>query len=183
MDEEAVALLRAHTPVVRGYEATTRTIDGVAILAEELSDILQALDSLNGKLTIRTRTDIEQEVAVLACCTHQLTDEGLLRLIVLVRDAIAPSVVHRQAGLQRELADILSTQTVGILTGEVLLEDLDILTRIGLAMVVVGNDTLGLELVNHGILLIELPVERGLVLIMVPPSVEPDTIDTTVVGE
>lgn len=50
-------------------------------------------------------------------------------------------------------------------------------------MVVVGNDTLGLELVNHGILLIELPVERGLVLIMVPPSVEPDTIDTTVVGE
>ena len=34
---------------MRGYEATTRTIDGVAILAEELSDILQALDSLNGK--------------------------------------------------------------------------------------------------------------------------------------
>ncbi|EJX02685.1 hypothetical protein EVA_09209 [gut metagenome] len=102
---------------------------------------------------------------------------------MLVRNAIAPGIVHRQAGLQGKLADILAAQTIGILAGKVLLKDLNILARIGLAMVVVGNNTLRLELVDHGILLVELPVERGLVLIMIPPSVEPNAIDTTIVGE
>ena len=182
MDEEAVPFLGRDTPIVRFHDSAPCSVDCFPIDLHPFSHLFQALDGYFGQFPVGLRTDIHQQVGVLAGRVYQIMNQLFGRLIVLVGDFIPPHTVHGFTSLQRQLADALSGKSGFVLAGQVPFENLDILTFERSLMMIVPNQASRLQAMNHRILLRELPVEVR-ILVMIPPSVKPDSPDRAVVGQ
>ena len=144
--------------------------------------MLQNLDSFVRELSVGAGTDVEQEVGIHACCCDKATDEFIAALVVLVRNAVAPGVVHRHAGLQGELRYFLFAIEAGcVLSGQVLLEELEVLDTNRCPMMVVADKAARLQFLDECVLFIQSPVEA--LLLVVPHTVEPDGANRPIVGE
>ena len=158
--EERLALLCRHAPVLRRNAAATRVVDGRTVGLHEGSNVLQSLDGFVGELSVGARTDVEQEVGIQASRCDKPADEFVAALIGFVGDAVAPGVVHRHARLQGELRHLLlAGEACVVLSWQVLLEELKVLEADGRAVMVVADETLWLQLLDEGILLLQAPVE------------------------
>ena len=169
---------------MRRDKAATGTVDALTVGTHPLTQLVQTFNGLGGQAAVGTWSHIDEQVTVAPCGLDHRADDIVTALVVLVGDAVAPSVVHRHTGLQRQLADaVLTRVTRRVLTGHVLLKNLDILARERHLVVVVTDETCGLQAVDEGILLVELPIEGHGVGVMFPLAVKPDGTDGSVVGQ
>ena len=184
VDKEAVLLLGGDAPVVRADKPAPCAIDRLAILAHPFAHLFQALEGGLRQAPVGLRADVHEQVRVHAGRLHQVMDQLLGRLVILVGDLIAPHAVHGLAGLQRQVeADLLAFREAGrVLSGQVALEDLDVLAGDGRLVVVVADQAAGLRLMDAAIDAGEAPVEIRIVA-LVPFPVEPDGVHFAVVGE
>ena len=167
---------------MRSHDAATGTINGLTINLHPLSHFCQTLQCYCRKLTIWLRADVHQQVGILTSCIHQVMNQSLGRFIILVGNLITPHAVHRLAGFKRQAADVLTRQSCLILTRKVALECLNILALERSRMMVVYDQAAWLQTMDKRILLWQLPIEVR-ILILIPPSVKPDTSHLTVVGK
>ena len=166
---QGVAALGGHAPIMRWNDAATGAVDALAILAHPLAQGMQTLDGLGGQTTIGTWPHVDEQVAIAPSGLDQCADDVVGALVVLVGDAVAPGAVHGHAGLQRQLADaVLARVAGGVLARHVLLKYLYILAGEGNLVVVVADETGGLQAVDEGILLVELPVKGHRVGVVLP---------------
>ena len=173
MNVECLPLLCRDAPRLRGNAAAACAVDARTVGIHEGSDVLQPLDSLVRQLPVGTWPYVQQEVGIHACCLHEAADEFVAALVVLVRNAVAPCVVHRHAGLKGQLCHLLlSAEACRVLSRQVLLEELKVLDADRSSMMVVAYHALGLQTLDEGVLLVESPVE--LLLLVVPHAIEPD---------
>ena len=182
MNKETVALLGSNTPIMRSHDAATGTIDGFAVSLHPLTHFCQTLQGYCRKLTIWLRADVHQQVGILSCRIHQVMNQSLGRLIILVGNLVTPHTIHSLTGFERQAADVLTRQSSLVLTRKITLECLYILTLERSRVMVVHDQAAWLQAMNHLILLRQLPVEVR-ILILIPPSVKPDTSHLTVVGK
>ena len=167
---------------MRSHDAATGTIDGFAVSLHPLTHLCQALQCYCRKLTIWLRTDIHQQIGILSSRIYQVMNQSLGRLIILVGNLVTPHSVHCLAGFERQTTDVLTRQSSLILTRKVALECLSILTLERSRMMVVHDQATWLQAMDKRILLWQLPIEVR-ILILIPPSIKPDTSHLAVVGK
>ena len=182
MNKETVALLGSNTPIMRSHDAATGTIDGFSVSLHPLTHFCQALQGNCRKFTIWLRADVHQQVGILSCRIHQVMNQSLGRLIILVGNLVTPHTIHSLTGFERQAADVLTRQSSLVLTRKVTLECLYILTLERSRMMVVHNQAAWLQAMDEFILLWQLPVKIR-ILILIPPAVKPDTSHLAVVGK
>ena len=182
MHKETVILLCCHAPIVRSNESAACAVDCLAVNLHPLAYLLQTLHSHLWQTAVGLRADIHKQVGVAAGCVHEIMNESLCRLVVLVCNLVAPHAVHCLAGLKRQLADSLTRQACGVLARQVALEHLEVLAVERLRVVVIADKARRLQLMYERILLGQAPVERR-VDILIPPAVEPDSVHLAIVGE
>ena len=181
MDVELVAFLRRYAPFARGDCAAARPVDSFAIDLHPFAHFLQSLDGDGREFAVGLRADVHEEVGIFAGSFHQIMNQFFCRFIILIGDAVAPGMVHGFTRLKRQRGYLLSRRIARfILAREVALEELEVFTGVGGTVMVVANHARRLELMDEGVLFLELPVERfGLV----PDTVEPDGTDFAVVRQ
>src|SRR3984885_13776548 len=104
---------------------------------------MQPRDKLRVNLSVRIWPDIHQQVGIAASRADEPAFQFLWAFILTVADVESPGAVERVRHLQRELlADIAGVEACRILTGKIVLEGLDILTRFG-SLMMIGNDQRG----------------------------------------
>ena len=182
MNEETVALLGSNTPIMRSHDTATGTIDSFSVSLHPLTHLCQALQCYCRKLTIWLRTDIHQQIGILSSRIYQVMNQSFGRLIILVGNLITPHAVHGLAGFKRQTADVLTRQSCLILSRKITLESLNILTLERRRVMVVYDQAAWLQAMDKRILLWQLPIEVR-ILILIPPSIKPDTSHLTVVGK
>src|SRR3712207_3509887 len=109
-------------------------------------------------------------------------NQCLDRFIILVGHLISPHPVHGFASFQRQPADALSRKARFVFTRQVALEYLNVLSVERCLMMVVPYQTSRLKPMNQFILSGKFPIESG-ILILIPPSVEPNSAYGSVVGQ
>ena len=129
-------LHRASAPRQALEGARGGAADGIAVRFHPYADLFEALDGGGGDQALGGRADIEQVVAAFAGDVHQVADERLGALPVVVVTLVAPGVVHGHAGLP------IAAREAG--RRDVLLWGLRV-TFVAAAQAVVVDDT-GLEL-------------------------------------
>ena len=132
-----VTLTSCATPILLRNITCCSAIYRLTIDSHPLAHLSHALDSNLRKFTIGLRTYIEQQVSTLTRCTNEVADERIGRFIVLVYNLIAPHTIHCLASLEGQLTDILTRKTMRVLTWEVTLKNLNILTLERCHMVVI----------------------------------------------
>ena len=182
MNKETVSLLCSNTPIVRSHDATAGTINGLTVNLHPLSHFCQTLQGNCRQFAIWLRADVHQQVGILTSCIHQVMNQSLGRFIILVGNLITPHAVHGLAGFKRQTADVLTRQSCLILSRKITLESLNILTLERRRVMVVYDQAAWLQAMDKRILLWQLPIEVR-ILILIPPSVKPDTSHLTVVGK
>ena len=147
-----------------------------------MAHLSQALYGHGGQLAVGLRTDVHQQVGVLAGGLDEVLHQGGGRFVVLVVDFVAPHAVHRFTGFERQAADVLTGKAGGVLARQVALKNLNILACKRYLVVVIAHKAGGLQAVDKGVLFRQLPIEIG-VLILVPPAIKPDGSYGAVVGK
>ncbi len=101
---------------------------------------MQARDELRINFAVRVRSNIQQQVGIVASGAYQFPFQVCGTLVVAVSDVESPCTVERVGTLQRNVgAHILRIKAGSILTGEIAFEGLYILAGLGRLMMV-GND-------------------------------------------
>src|SRR5258708_5834877 len=102
---------------------------------------------------------------------------GFESLVVLV---VAPGAIDGLASFERQSTDNgIVVEVRGLSAWQVFLEHLEILAWRGRAMMIVADHRRRLQVVDHLVSLSQTPVGVG----TIPPSIEPDAADGTVVGQ
>ena len=172
---DGVAALSGHAPIVGWNDATTGAVDALAVHPHPVTQGMEAFNSFDRQAAIGAGADVDEQVTVAAGSLDERANDVVAALVVLVGDAVTPCVVHGHAGLERQLADaVLARVAGGVLARDIMLKDLDILAGKGHLVVVVTDEAGGLQTMNEGILLVELPVKGHRVGIMLPLAVKPD---------
>ena len=182
MHKESVALLGGNAPVVRSHDARSRTIYRFTVCFHPLTHFRQALQGHSRQFTIWLRTDVHQEIGILARRFHQIMNQGFGGFIVLIGYLISPHPVHGFAGFQRQFADVLSRQSRLVFARQITLEHLEILSLERHLMMIIAYHTGGLQPMNQRILFRQLPVEIG-IDILIPPAIKPYCAYLAIMGE
>ena len=84
--------------------AAAAAVDRFGILLHPAADLPEDLHRFRRDIALCVRTDIQKHIAVLAHALDELFDDHFGRLEVFVLRAVAPVVVHRDAGLPADVA-------------------------------------------------------------------------------
>ncbi len=117
--------------------------------AQPCADARQTFERRLGQLPVGLGAYVEEQVAAAPRRTREVADEVVGGLVVAVGDAVPPRTVHRLAGFERQAAHLLSRESGGVLTREVALEGLGVLALEGREVVVVDDQTGGLQPVDQ----------------------------------
>ena len=180
MQEQAVGSARGGEGL-RFVAARLRAVNRFAVLLQPRAHAFQSFEGGGRQFAIGLRTDVEQQVRALTGRTHKEAYELFYRLVVLVFHLIAPHAVHRLARFERQFSHFLPRQSGSVLARHVALKDLKVLAGKRRLVVVVAHEARRLQAMNERILMVQLPVKRHAVLIVVPPAVKPNGINLAVV--
>ena len=170
--------LRGHAPRARGNRPAARSINRITVLLSPLPYFRQPLHKLRLNLSIRHRADIQQEIRIHSRRAHQVANQIRGAFVPIVGDIKSPRIVHRFASLQRQNTHtLLRVEACRVPARQILLEHLKILPRKRILVVIAANQRLRLQLVNHGVRALKMPIRVGLV----PHPVEPHAAKFSIV--